>query len=142
MAQAKDGDTVKVHYTGKLKNGELFDKSSENDPLQFKIGEGQIIPGLEEAVIGMEQGETKETEIPADEAYGPRDEEKVVEIERSRFPDNLEPEVDQKLQVQQENGQQLIVTVTDVAEKTVTLDMNHPLAGEDLIFKIELVGIF
>lgn len=141
MTQVKNGDTVKVHYTGKLKSGEVFDKSSESDPLQFKIGEGQIIPGFEEAVIGMEQGDTKETEIPANEAYGPRDEEKVVEIERSRFPDNVEPEVNQKLQVQQENGQQLIVTVTDVAEKTVTLDMNHPLAGEDLIFKIELLGI-
>lgn len=141
MTQAKNGDTVKVHYTGKLKNGEVFDKSSESDPLQFKIGDGQIIPGLEEAVIGMEQGETRKTEIPADEAYGPRDEEKVVEIERSRFPDNLEPEVNQKLQVQQENGQQLIVTVTDVAEKTVTLDMNHPLAGEDLVFEIKLVNI-
>lgn len=141
MTQAKLGDTVKVHYTGKLEDGTVFDTSIDRTPLEFTIGEGQIIPGFEQAVVGMNLGESKTTTIPVDKAYGPYREEMVLVIGREQFPADLHPEVGQRLQLHQVDGQTIIVTVTEVSEGSVTLDANHPLAGKDLIFDIQLVEI-
>ena len=141
MAQAKTGDTVKVHYTGKLDDGTIFDTSIKREPLQFTIGEGKIIPDFEQAVIGMNPGETKNVQIPSDNAYGPHLEDRVMVVDRSEFPEDLKPEVDQRLQVRQSDGQVFAVTVIDVSESKVTLDGNHPLAGKDLTFDIQLSEI-
>ncbi|MFP4437813.1 MAG: peptidylprolyl isomerase [Chloroflexaceae bacterium] len=141
MAEAKQGDTVKVHYTGKLDDGTVFDTSAEREPLQFTIGQGQIIPGFEEAVVGMNEGESKTTQIPSDAAYGPHRDEMIVEVDRSQFPPNLDPEVGQQLQIRQPDGQAIVVTVTDLSDESATLDANHPLAGKDLTFDIELVQV-
>lgn len=140
MEQAKSGDTVKVHYTGKLEDGTVFDSSRGRDPLEFELGAGQVIPGFEEAVAGMKPGEEKSVTIPADEAYGPRRDEMVVKVDREQFPDHIEPQPGQQLQMVQ-NGQAMVVTVQDVSEENVILDANHPLAGKDLNFDLELVKI-
>ncbi|HMQ52834.1 MAG TPA: peptidylprolyl isomerase [Anaerolineae bacterium] len=139
MAQAKTGNIVKVHYTGKLEDGTIFDSSSGRDPLEFQIGEGQIISGFEQAVMGMEPGESKTVVVTSDEAYGPHYEERVFILDRSKFP--AEVEIGQQYQVNQEAGQSFVVTVTDVNPGSVTLDGNHPLAGEDLTFDIELLEV-
>ena len=141
MAQAKQGDTVNVHYTGKLDDDTVFDTSQGHDPLQFTIGIDSLIPAFAEIVIGMNPGESRTIRIPADEAYGPYHEEMVVMIDRQRFPDNLNPEIGQELEVHQSDGQIVPVLVTDVSESSVTLDGNHPLAGKDLTFDIQLVEI-
>ena len=141
MAQAKHGDTVKVHYTGKLEDGTVFDTSINRDPLQFTIGEGQIIPGFEQAVVGMNPGESKTTKVPADKAYGSHHKEKVLLARRNQFPVDLKPEVGQKLQIRRTDGQTTVVTVTAVSGSSVTLDANHPLAGKDLTFDIQLIQL-
>lgn len=141
MSQAKQGDTVKVHYTGKLDDGTVFDSSTSGDPLQFTIGEGMIIPGFEQAVLGMAPGDSKTELIPTDQAYGPHQEEMVVVIDRQQMPAEIQPEIGQQLQIQQPTGQVIPVVITDVSGSAVTLDANHPLAGEDLTFDIELVEI-
>ena len=141
MAQAKNGDTVKVHYTGKLTDETIFDTSTDREPLQFTIGEGQIIPDFEVAVVGMNPGETKTIEVPSDRAYGPHQAEMVQVISKSDFPKDLEPAVNQRLQVRRDDGQTFAVTVTDITGDKVTLDANHPLAGKDLIFDIQLAEI-
>lgn len=141
MVQAKPGDTVKIHYTGKLDDGTVFDSSVNREPLEFTLSGGQVIPGFDEAVLGMSPGESKTQKIPMDQAYGPHRDEMVLEISRQQIPPDLEPEVGQQLQVQQENGQAIPVFVTEVTESKVTLDANHPLAGEDLTFDIQLVEI-
>jgi FKBP-type peptidyl-prolyl cis-trans isomerase 2 len=141
MRQVKYGDTVKVHYTGKLEDGTVFDSSLDRGPLQFTIGEGQVIPGFEQAVVGMSLGESKTVTIPMDKAYGPHREEMVVMVERTKFPEHMQLEVDQQLQIRQDDGQILFVIVADVSESSVTLDANHPLAGEDLTFDIQLIEI-
>lgn len=138
MEEAGSGDTVRVDYTGKLTDGTVFDSSSGKDPLRFTIGEGEVISGFEEAVVGMNPGEEKTATIAADEAYGPRREEMIFDVERSQFPEDLDPEVGERLQVKQDTGESFEVTVADVAESTVKLDANHPLAGQDLTFDIEL----
>jgi peptidylprolyl isomerase len=140
MTEAKDGATVRVHYTGKLDDGQVFDSSREREPLEFTLGGGQVIPGFEAAVRGMGPGEEKTVRIPADEAYGERRDDMVMVVERERIPENIEPDVGQQLQIAQGN-QVAVVTVTDVAEESVTLDANHPLAGRDLTFELELVEI-
>ncbi|MEC4817576.1 MAG: peptidylprolyl isomerase [Scytonema sp. PMC 1069.18] len=141
MAQAKHGDTVMVHYEGKLSDGTVFDASAGGDPLEFTIGEGQIIAGFEQAVLGMNVGESKTATIPADQAYGPRQSELVVNVERNQLPPDLQLEVGQQLQIQQAPGQFIPVVVTDVSNEKVTLDANHPLAGKDLVFDIQLMEI-
>jgi len=141
MAQVKYGDTVKVHYTGKLDDGTVFDSSINRDPLQFIIGDGHIIPGFEQTVVGMNPGESRTAIIPADEAYGPYYEEMVLVIDRDQLPPDLKPTVGLQLQMSQANGQRAMVTVTDVSESSVTIDANHPLAGEDLTFDIQLIEI-
>ena len=141
MVQAKHGDTVKVHYTGRLDDGTVFDSSADRDPLEFQIGAGNVIPGFERAVLGMSSGESKTEVIPTDDAYGPYMEEMVIVIDRQQMPAELEPEVGQQLHIQQPDGNVIPVTITDVSNGTVTLDANHPLAGEDLTFDIQLVEI-
>lgn len=141
MTQAKNGDTVKVHYTGKLNDGTVFDSSADGEPLEFIIGEGQLIQDFEEAVIGMNPGESKTVQIPSDNAYGPHREEMLIVIDRSKFPEGLEPRIDQQLQVRHPNGQESVVKVVDISDTNVTLDANHPLAGEDLTFEIRLTEI-
>ncbi len=142
MSQAKLGDTVRVHYTGKLDDGTEFDSSlSRNEPLEFTIGAGTIIPGFEQAVIGMTPGDSKVETIATENAYGPYMEEMVVVVDRQQMPVELQPEVGQQLKIQQPTGQVIPVIVTDVSEAEVTLDANHPLAGENLTFEIQLVEI-
>jgi FKBP-type peptidyl-prolyl cis-trans isomerase 2 len=141
MAEAQNGNTVKVHYTGKLEDGSVFDSSVERDPLKFTLGQGEVIPGFEEAVVGMELEETRTTTIPADKAYGPHHSEMVVKVDRNQLPPDLEPEVGQALQLRQEEGRTIMVTITELSESSVTLDANHPLAGKDLTFDIQLVAI-
>ena len=141
MSEAKNGDKVKVHYTGKLKDGDVFDSSEGGEPLEFTIGEGQIIPGFEEAVLGMSTGDSKTIEIPADKAYGERIDDLVVQIDRKEMPPDLECEPGQKLRVGGSDGPAAVVTVLEVTEAVVTVDANHPLAGEDLTFDIQLVEI-
>lgn len=139
--QAKNGDVVRVHYTGKLDDGTVFDSSTGGEPLQFTIGSGQLIPGFEQAVIGLKTGESITVKIPAVEAYGPHQEELVLVIDRTEFPADLEPQIGQQLQMSLADGSPIQVLVTGVSELTVTLDANHPLAGKDLTFDIELVDI-
>ena len=138
---AKSGDTVKVHYTGKLEDGTVFDTSQEREPLEFTIGEGSIIPGFEEAVKGMEVGQSKEVNIPAQQAYGDYREDLLLMIDKAQLPKDLKPEVGQRLQMQQVDGGTAIVVVAEVGETTITVDANHPLAGKNLIFAIEVVDI-
>ncbi len=141
MTQAKHGDTVKVHYTGRFDDGQVFDSSSGREPLQFTIGQGQIIPGFEAAVLGMVPGQTKTEKILSDQAYGNHDENMVAEIERKLVPEDLKPEIGQELEMQRPNGETIPVIVTNVTESHVTIDANHPLAGKDLTFDIELLEI-
>jgi len=139
--QAKNGDTVKVHYTCRFEDGTIFDTSIDSDPLEFTIGEGQLIPGFEEAVIWMNVGESKTTIVPAEKAFGQYREEMVMAIDRNQLPLYLKPKVGQILQTHQADGQTLVVRVTEVSESSVTLDANHPLAGKDLNFDIQLIEI-
>jgi peptidylprolyl isomerase len=141
LAQAKNGDKVKVNYTGKLDDGTVFDTTSGRSPLEFTIGEGQLIPDFEQAVIGMEPGESKSIQVASENAYGPHRDEMVMTVERKDLPQGLDPQVNQQLQVQQANSQPFVVTVTEVSEASVTLDANHPLAGKDLLFDIQLAEI-
>ena len=141
MAQAQNGDTVKVHYTGKLEDGTQFDSSASGDPLQFTLGGGQIIPGFEKAIIGMQPGDSKTVTIPSEDAYGEHREDMVVVVEKTQFPDHINPEVGQQLEMRQADNQPLNVVVTDITGEDVTLDANHPLAGKDLVFDLELVAI-
>ncbi len=141
MVQAKEGDTVRVHYTGKLEDGTVFDTSSEESPLEFTIGEGEIIPGFEQAVIGMEPGEARTARIPPEEAYGSHRDDMMLTVDRGEVPEEINPEPGQQLQIQMPGERTAIVTVSDISESTVTLDANHPLAGEPLTFDIQLVDI-
>lgn len=141
MAKAKPGDTVRVHYVGKLEDGTEFDSSRERDPLQFTIGEQQVIPGFEEAVVGMEPGQKKIHVVGPEKGYGERREDLMLEVDRKHLPQDLEPEVGVALEVKTPDGRSADVRIARVGEKKVTLDVNHPLAGQTLVFDIELVGI-
>jgi len=138
---AKDGDTVKIHYTGTLEDGTTFDTSEGREPLEFTLGEGRVIPGFEKAVYGLQVGKSKTVTIPVEEAYGPYSDDLILVVEREELPADLEPEVGQQLQMQQTDGRTVVVIITDVSEDTITIDANHPLAGKDLTFEIELVEI-
>ena len=141
MAQAKQGDTVQVHYTGKLADGTVFDTSRNRHPLQFVIGNGQVIAGFDQAVTGMNIGESKTFVIPVDKAYGPRKEELIVTMKRDQLPLAETPKVGQRLEITQTDDQIMLVTVTAVTESSITVDANHPLAGKELTFDLELVGV-
>lgn len=141
MTHAKTGDSVSIHYTGKLQDGTVFDSSRDRDPLQFALGNGEVIPGFEAAVVGMTPGDAKTEVIAAENAYGPRREEMVMVVERQQIPADIPLDVGQQLQLQGPQGQTVPVMVTNLSEADVTLDANHPLAGETLVFDIELVAI-
>lgn len=141
MTQAKSGDLVAIHYTGKLEDGTVFDSSRDRDPLEFSLGSGQVIPGLEAAVMGMSLGESKTEVIPSEQAYGPYRDEMVMVVDLQQIPAEIPLEVGIQLQLQGPDGQAVPVLVSDLSNSDVTLDANHPLAGETLIFDIELVGI-
>jgi peptidylprolyl isomerase len=141
LSQVKDGDTVKVHYTGTLKDGTVFDTSAEREPLEFTLGQGQLIPGFEKAVQGLAEGDSTEVDIPSEEAYGESREDLVISVPKDQLPDDVEPQVGMQLQVNQQDGQPIPVRITEVGEENLTLDANHPLAGQDLKFEIELVEI-
>jgi peptidylprolyl isomerase len=141
MSQAKSGDTVRIHYTGKLRNGTQFDSSEGRDPLEFSLGSGQVIPGFDRAVDGMSIGDSKTVTIPPEEAYGPKHEQLVQDVPKTALPADLSPEVGMRLQSRAPDGRTLQLVVTDVADDTITVDGNHPLAGEELTFDIKLVAI-
>lgn len=141
MTQAKSGDTVRIHYTGKLDDGTQFDSSSGREPLEFELGSGQVIPGFDGAVEGMSVGDTKSVRLEPAEAYGDRHEQLIQEVPRSALPDEINPEVGMALQSQSPDGQVARLTVTAVTEQSITVDANHPLAGQALSFDLELVEI-
>jgi peptidylprolyl isomerase len=141
MAKAKQGDTVHVHYTGRFEDGTVFDTSEGRSPLEFTLGSGQVIPGFERAVEGLAEGDETVAEIPPEEAYGPRSEQLVMEVERSRFPEGVSLAVGQQFTMTTEDGQQVPVTVTSAETDRVEIDANHPLAGRQLNFHLEVVKI-
>ena len=141
MQQVQQGDKVKVHYHGRLTDGTTFDSSEGRTPLEFEVGSGAVIPGFDNGVMGMSVGDKKTINIPADEAYGQRHQELVMDFPKERFPEDMNPEVGMQLMMNNGAGQQFPVTVVDVKDDTVTLDANHHLAGQDLVFDIELVDI-
>ncbi|MAL93774.1 MAG: peptidylprolyl isomerase [Haliea sp.] len=141
MSAVKSGDNVSIHYTGTLADGSVFDSSEGRDPLQFEVGSGQIIPGLDKALPGMTVGEKKQVEVPADEAYGQPMDEARQSIPRDQIPADIPLELGTRLQMQTADGQAVPVVVTELSDESVTLDANHPLAGQDLTFNIELVAI-
>ena len=141
MSKVKDGDTVKVHYTGKLENGDVFDSSREREPFEFTLGNKAVIPGFEKGVIGMGVGDTKTIEILPEEAYGAKQDELVVEVQKTELPDDITPTIGQRLQIKQQDGNPFVVSITDLTEVSITLDANHPLAGYTLFFDVELVDI-
>lgn len=141
MAQVKTGDKIKVHYHGKLTSGETFDSSEGRAPLEFEVGSGMVIKGFDDGVTGMSVGEKKTVSIPYDEAYGPRNPEMVIEMPKDKFPKDLDIEVGMPLGMSDQQGHQFQVTIVEIKEEVVMLDANHPLAGQDLIFDLELVEI-
>ena len=141
MQQAKNGDTVKVHYHGRLTDGTTFDSSEGREPLEFQLGSGSVIAGFDQGIEGMNIGEKKTINIPVDQAYGPKDQGMIVEFPLSNFPPDMKPEVGMHLNMTNGSGQMIPVVITAVGAESVTLDANHPLAGQDLIFDIELVAI-
>ncbi|MGM0759230.1 MAG: FKBP-type peptidyl-prolyl cis-trans isomerase [Thermodesulfobacteriota bacterium] len=141
MSTAKSGDLVKVHYRGTLQDGTVFDSSYEGEPLEFTLGQGQIIPGFEQAVEGMAAGDSKTVEVGQDQGYGEYDENKLINVQRANLPDNIEPEEGMVLQVNSQDNEVFYVTVSEVKDEEVVLDGNHPLAGKDLTFEIEIVDV-
>jgi peptidylprolyl isomerase len=141
MATASIGDTVRVHYVGKLEDGTVFDTTIAGDPIEFTIGEQQVIPGFEQAIIGMEPGQSQTIRVPARKAFGSYHDELVQMVHPDQFPEGVRPETDQQLKIPSQDGGEFVVHVTEVSESAVTLDANHPLAGKDLVFEIRLVDI-
>lgn len=141
MTEVKNGDTVRIHYTGKLTDGMEFDSSAGGDPLEFTVGGGQVIPGLDREIAGMAVGDKKTVTVIADEAYGQHRPEALQEVPRAAVPEEVDVVIGNQVQAVTEDGQQLIVTIAAVTDETVTMDANHPLAGKDLVFEVELVEI-
>ena len=141
MTAAKDGDTVKVFYTGKLDDGSIFDSNKDGDALEFNLGGGQVIPGFEDTVRGMSPGDSKSVNIPVDQAYGPYRDELILEVPRDQFPTDVEPAMGQPYRIEAENGQALMAHICEITDNAIKLDANHPLAGKDLNFEIQLAEI-
>ena len=141
MQQVKSGDKVKVHYHGRLDNGETFDKSEGREPLEFEVGSGMVIKGFDDGVTGMAVGEKKTINIPFNEAYGPKNPEMIIDMPKDRFPKDMEIEIGMPLGMSDSQGNQFQVVVTQIKEESVVLDANHPLAGQDLTFDLELIEI-
>jgi peptidylprolyl isomerase len=141
MTTAKQGDTVAIHYSGTLADGREFDSSAGRDPLRFAIGEGSVLPGFEAQIVGMSVEESKTFTLAAIDAYGPRNEELVNEVPRTALPADLDPEIGQRLQASTPDGQTVALTITEVTPDTISVDGNHPLAGQDLTFAVKLVSV-
>ena len=141
MSLAKNGDKVKVHFTGKLENGKIFDTSKDSKPLEFTIGAGEMMPGFEKGIIGMTTGDTRTFTVLPEEAYGSRRVELVATVEKSHFPPDITPTIGQPLQITTPDGEVLDLVITSIDGDMVTIDANHPLAGESLLFEVELVEI-
>lgn len=141
MAQVKKGDKVKVHYHGKLTTGETFDSSQGREPLEFEVGSGMVIKGFDDGVTGMQPGDKKTITIPVEEAYGPANEDMIIDMPKTQFPQDMQIEVGMPLAMADQQGNQFQVVVKEIKEDAVTLDANHPLAGKDLVFDLELVEI-
>lgn len=141
MTQAKNGDTVRIHYTGKLTDGTQFDSSEGREPLEFTLGAGQVIPGMESGVVGLSVGDKSTIEIAAANAYGPHNPEGIQVVLREHFPADMELRVGMQLGAKTPAGDQVSFTVTEITDAEITVDGNHPLAGKDLVFDVELVEI-
>lgn len=141
MATAKQGDTVHVHYTGRLEDGTVFDSSKGKSPIEFVLGTGHVIPGFEKAVEGLSVGEETSATVPSEDAYGPRSDELVMDVPVDNFPGSDAPTVGQRFEMRTPDGQKVPVTVTEIGDDTVQIDANHPLAGRKLAFDLELVKI-
>ncbi len=141
MQQAKTGDTVKVHYRGSLTNGTVFDSSEGKNPLQFELGKGMVIVGFDNGVKGMSIGEKKTVQIPVNEAYGPKQSQLIIDVNKKDIPSDIDPKIGMQLHMTTNNGDPIPVTIAEIKEASIVLDANHPLAGEDLIFDIELIEI-
>jgi FKBP-type peptidyl-prolyl cis-trans isomerase SlpA len=141
MTKVKDGHQVKVHYTGKLNDGTVFDSSEGREPLAFTMGKGMMIPGFEKGVMGMELNEEKTITIPPEEAYGPVREDMIAEVPNNQLPQDIKPEVGMELMSQTPDGQQLVVKIKEVKDDSIVIDANHALAGEELTFEIKLVEL-
>jgi FKBP-type peptidyl-prolyl cis-trans isomerase 2 len=141
MQQVQSGDTVRVHYHGRLTDGTTFDSSEGRDPLEFQVGGGMVIAGFDNGVLGMSIGDKRTVHIAVDEAYGPKNPEMVIEFPRNQVPEGMPLEKGMRLNLNNSEGQVVPVVITDVLEDAILLDANHPLAGEDLVFDIELVEI-
>lgn len=141
MSQVKKDDTVRVHYTGKLADGQVFDSSLEREPIEFTMGQGQLIPGFEKGLLDMKVNEKKTVDVPSDEAYGAPRQELVQEVEKSQLPEEIKPEVGMGLVSKSPDGQEMNLVVAEVKDETIVVDGNHPLAGKDLTFDLEVVEI-
>lgn len=141
MSQVKQNDTVRVHYTGKLTDGQIFDSSLEREPIEFTMGQGQLIPGFEKGLLDMKENEKKTIEIPSEEAYGAPREELIQEVDKNQLPDEIKPEPGMGLVSKSPDGREMNLVVKEVKEDTIVVDGNHPLAGKDLIFDLEVVEI-
>ena len=141
MSQAEKGNKVKVHYTGTLSDETIFDSSREREPIEFTVGEGQMIAGFDAAAIGMKVGENKKVNIPANEAYGPKSEEAMIKVPKAQLPEGMDPQIGMQLEATQQDGRNQVLVVAEVLEEEVILDANHPLAGKDLTFDIEMMEI-
>jgi len=141
MVQAKSGDTVRIHYSGFLMDGTIFDSSLEGEPFEFTLGDGSVIPGFDAGLLGMTEGDEKTLAIPPESAYGARDEGLVAEIERTQIPPDIDPQVGAILQITSQEGDASNVIITQVTDNAITLDGNHPLAGQELIFEVKLLEV-
>ena len=141
MTAVKRGDNIKVHYTGKFEDGTVFDSSAGKEPLEFAVGSGQVIPGFEEAVVGMKVGEKKDVFIPVEKAYGVRNDDLVMTVPTAHVPPDIKPEIGQRLEMGAPDGGVLRVVIVDITDEEIILDANPPLAGNNLLFELELVAI-
>lgn len=137
----KNGDRIRVHYTGKYEDGEVFDSSVDRDPLEVEVGAAQVIKGFEDALVGMETGEKKTVTIPPDEGYGQYDPALLIDIPNSNVPEDVTPKLGMKLKLSDDKGQSVMVVVSEIGDESIKLDANHPLAGKVLVFDLELVNI-
>ena len=141
MQVVKKGDTIKIHYHGTLNDGSIFDSSKQREPLEFEVGSGMVIPGFDDGVMNMKVGDVKTINIPFAEAYGPVQEEMIIDFPRNQFPEDMQPEAGMQLQMSDKSGQNFPVVVVSANDEIVKLDANHPLAGKDLTFELELIDI-
>ena len=141
MKFAENGDTVKIHYTGKLNSGEVFDSSEGRDPLEFQLGSGLVIEGFNDGILGMKEGEKKVLNIPSEKAYGERREEYLIDVAKDNLPPDLTPEVGMQLSMSSPDNNPIQVSVIEISNESIKIDANPPLAGKDLIFEVELLGV-